>query len=178
MDFNCEGLNHIFECEGPSVIRLTKYTQLDCPLTGPGAPRYGIPWSDSERELQLSTNPYFTKECQSAAGKKGGRVTKDNNLGIFNPEYDRIPNARRAGRISALKQIENGTGIHAMTPEQQSERSKRGAKTTTSQRWKCLVTGHISSPGGLSNHQKGLGIDYKDKSLRVKVTHPQLTTIV
>ena len=24
MDLNCEGLNHIFECEGPSVITLTK----------------------------------------------------------------------------------------------------------------------------------------------------------
>ena len=171
MDWNCEGLNHVFGCDGPSVITLTEYTPLDCPLTGPGAPRYGIPWSDSERELQLSTNPYFTKENQIDAGKKGGRTTKDNNLGIFNPDYDRTPAARRAGRISALKQLENKTGMFGMTPEERSNLSKKNGKITTSQQWKCLVTGHISTPGGLSNHQKGLGIDYKDKSLRVKITH-------
>jgi hypothetical protein len=79
--------------------------------------------------------------------------------------------AKYAGRKGARTQIENKIGIWAMTPEQQSERSKRCAKTTHSQRWKCLITGHISTPGGLSNHQKGLGIDYKDKSLRIKVSN-------
>ena len=134
-------------------------------------PRRGIPWSEEERELHMTTNPYFTKEHQSVAGKKGGRTTKDNKLGIFDPNYDRTPAARRGGRISALKQIENGTGMFAMTPEERSNLSKKNGKTTTSQRWKCLVTGYISSPGGLSNYQKALGIDYKDKSLRVKITH-------
>ena len=133
-------------------------------------PRRGISWSDEERELQLTTNPYFDRNNQIEAGKKGGKITRENNLGIFNPEYDRTPAARRAGRISALKQIENGTGMFGMTPEERSNLSKKCGKITTSQRWKCLVTGHISSPGGLSNHQKGLGIDYKDKSLRVKIT--------
>ena len=105
------------------------------------------------------------------AGSLGGRTTKDEQLGIFHPEYDRTPMAKYAGRKGARTQIENKIGIWAMTPEQQSERSKRCGKTTTSQRWKCLITGHISTPGGLSNYQKGLGIDYKDKSLRIKVSN-------
>ncbi|QCW23010.1 hypothetical protein [Synechococcus phage S-B05] len=134
-------------------------------------PRRGIPWSDEERELQITTNPYFDRDNQVEAGKKGGKITRENNLGIFNPEYDRTPAAKLGGSKGSRAQIDNNIGIWGMTPEQQSERSKRGAKTTTSQRWKCLVTGHISSPGGLSNHQKGLGIDYKDKSLRVRITH-------
>jgi hypothetical protein len=134
-------------------------------------PRRGIPWSDEERELHMTTNPYFSRENQSQAGKKGGKTTRENNSGICNPDYDRTPAARRAGRISGTKQAKEKIGMFSISPEDRSQISKRGAKTTTSQRWKCLVTGHISSPGGLSNYQKGLGIDYKDKSLRVRVTH-------
>jgi len=141
-------------------------------------PRRGIPWSEEERELQLTTNPYFDKKNQSEAGKKGGRTTKDNQLGIFDPEYDRTSSAKYGGSKGSRTQIEKKIGIWAMTPEQQSERSKRCAKTTQSQRWKCLVTGHISTPGGLSNYQKGLGIDYKDKSLRIKVSNHETSTIV
>jgi len=145
----------------------------DCILSratcGPGAPRWGKPWSDSEREAHKD-NPFFTKESQIAAGKKGGRTTKDNNKGIFDPDYDRTPVAKIAGSIGAKTQIREGIGIWGMTPEQQTERSKRGAKTTQSQKWKCLVTGYISNPCGLSNYQKGRGINYKDKSLRVKVS--------
>ena len=58
-----------------------------------------------------------------------------------------------------------------LTPEEKSKLGKKCGTITSAQRWKCLVTGHISTPGGLSNHQKGLGIDYKDKSLRVRITH-------
>jgi hypothetical protein len=149
----------------------TDHTPHSWPVYGPGTPRYNKPWSDSEREWHLENNPFFDKENQIEAGKKGGRITRDNNLGIFNPEYDRTPAAKLGGSKGSRAQIDNNIGIWGMIPEQQSERSKRGAKTTSSQRWKCLVTGHISSPGGLSNHQKGLGIDYKDKSLRVRITH-------
>jgi len=42
----------------------------------------------------------------------------------------------------------------------------RGAKTTNSQKWRCLITGYISTPGPLSRYQKTRGID---TSLREKV---------
>jgi hypothetical protein len=40
------------------------------------------------------------------------------------------------------------------------------AKNTNSQQWRCLVTGHFSSPGSLSMYQKARGINTK---LRVRV---------
>jgi hypothetical protein len=49
-----------------------------------------------------------------------------------------------------------------MTPEKASERGR----TTTSQKWKCLVTGFVSNPGGLASYQKARGID---PSMRVRV---------
>lgn len=42
----------------------------------------------------------------------------------------------------------------------------KGAKVQHSQRWKCTVTGYISTPCGLSHHQKRRGID---TSNRVKI---------
>lgn len=150
----------------------TDHTPHSWPVYGPGAPRYNKPWSDSEREWHLKNNPFFIKENQSEAGKKGGANTRKNNSGIFNPDYDRTPAARRAGRIGGTKQAKEKIGMFGLSPEEKSKLGKRCGTITSQQRWKCLVTGHISTPGGLSNHQKGLGIDYKDKSLRVKVSNP------
>lgn len=42
----------------------------------------------------------------------------------------------------------------------------KGAKTTNSQKWRCMVTGKISTPGPLTMYQKSKGID---TSLREKV---------
>ena len=144
---------------------------IDKPLSGPAHILYGTTWTADQREAQKG-NPFFDKENQTRAGAKGGRTTKDNQLGIFHPDYDSSTNNARAGKKGTKTQIEQGIGMFALTPEERSKLSKKNGKITTSQRWKCLVTGHISTPGGLSNHQKGLGIDYKDKSLRIKVTHP------
>ena len=44
---------------------------------------------------------------------------------------------------------------------------KTGSKTTNSQKWKCLVTGHISSPGPLTRYQRSRGIDTNQR-IRVK----------
>ena len=94
-----------------------------------------------------------------------------------NPER-LIERSKRGGACGSRVQIEEKIGIWAMTPEQQRKRSLRAAATTQSQRWMCLVTGHISNPCGLSNHQKGRGIDYKDKSLRVRMPHLETSTDV
>jgi len=59
---------------------------------------------------------------------------------------------------------------HINTKKQQ----KTNAKNTASQRWKCLVTGHVSSPGSLSNYQRARGID---TSLRVRLEGTVLHTL-
>ncbi len=53
-----------------------------------------------------------------------------------------------------------------VTFESCSKGGKAGAKTQHAQRWKCLVTGYITTPGPLSRYQKTRGID---TSLRVQV---------
>jgi group I intron endonuclease len=71
-------------------------------------------------------------------------------------------------------QKENKSGIHSMSHEELSLAGKtggkiggvKGAKKQHKQKWKCLITGHISSPCGLSSYQKARGID---KSMRVRL---------
>ena len=58
------------------------------------------------------------------------------------------------------------SGLFAMTAEQKSEKNKKAGKTTSSQKWKCTVTGYISTPAGLSNYQRAKGID---TSKRVRI---------
>ncbi len=90
---------------------------------------------------------------------------------------------RRQGGVTCVeKNRNNKTGLHGMSKQQLSEAAKkaraltskeqyrenglklsheervRRGKITTSQRWKCLVTGHISTAPALSNYQKKRGI--------------------
>jgi hypothetical protein len=82
-------------------------------------------------------------------------------------------------RKSAQVQIENKIGIHGWTYEQRQAHGRRtahsltrevckeGGETVNKQRHMCLVTGHISTPAGLSNYQRHKGIDL---SRRVQLT--------
>ena len=95
----------------------------------------------------------------SRQGKKGGRkaavINQANGTSIFAPGMQSA-----GGKKAAVTNKANGTGFY--DPKIQSA----GAKTQHSQRYKCLVTGYISTPCGLSNYQKKRGIDTK---LRVKI---------
>jgi hypothetical protein len=75
------------------------------------------------------------------------------------------------GKISGKKAVESGQLRSVTTPESLSKGGKIGGKIagkiTSSQKWKCLVTGHVSSPGALSNYQKSRGIDTNQR-IRVK----------
>jgi len=115
------------------------------------------------------TPKFFDKENQSKAGKEGGTTTKRNMKGIFSPDYDRTPSAREAGKKSGAIQRDNKLGMFAMTEQEKKEASRKGIAAVRKQRWKCKITGYISSPSGLSNYQKGKGINYKDKSLRERI---------
>ena len=53
------------------------------------------------------------------------------------------------------KAYENKTGIHAFTTEQRREIAKK----TSSQKWMCLETEHITNAGALTQYQKKRGID-------------------
>lgn len=101
-----------------------------------------------------------TKEQMTEDGKKGGKIVGTKNyemkIGIFgrNEEQHSI-DSKIGGKIAK----ELGLGIHALTPEQQTQRSKNAAKNTNSQKWMCLETGYISNAGALTHYQKARDID-------------------
>ena len=89
--------------------------------------------------LYEQLNSHFSKK----QGKKGGKKTAELKLGVHAPGM-----ASKGGKIGGLKG------------------GKIGSTTTNAQRWRCLVTGFISSSGPLSHYQKKRGID---TSLRERV---------
>jgi general stress protein YciG len=115
------------------------------------------------------TPKFFDKENQSKAGKKGGLATRKNDKGIFSPEYDRTPAAKKAGKKGGSVCRDNKLGIFGMSDEQKRLSSIKGSAKVRSQRWRCKITGYVSNPCGLSNYQKGRGIDYKNKLLRERI---------
>lgn len=82
------------------------------------------------------------------------------------------------GRKGSRVQMEQQIGIYGWTEEQKRQRNIRANKAQTSeqrrkaayaqhaQKWKCTVTGYISTAAGLTHYQRHKGID---KSNRIKV---------
>ena len=96
---------------------------------------------NQSREDKARGGKNGSREDKVKAGKIGGQI---------------------GGKIGGRIAVESGRIKTMATPESRS----KGGKTTNSQKWKCLVTGHVSSPGSLSNYQKARGID---TSLRERV---------
>ena len=102
------------------------------------------------------------KVC-SSGGKISGNLLLKNKKGLFGmSESDKkkcqIAGGKKQGSVNKKLKM----GICGLTKEQRSENSKRQNST----RWKCLVTGHISTYNALSRFQNNRGID---KSMRTLV---------
>ena len=96
--------------------------------------------------------------------KKGGNVAYERGVGIHGlTKEERIENGKKAGKVI----YEKGVGIHGLTKEQRSENGKKGGKngaaTQHKQKWQCTVTGHISTPCGLSSYQRSREIDISNR---------------
>jgi hypothetical protein len=109
-------------------------------------------------------------------GRKGGAKSAELGVGIHAPGV-RSKGGKTAAELGAGfhapgMQSKGGTkaaglGVGAHAPGMQAKGGTKGGKTTSSQKWMCLVTGHISNAGALSRWQNARGID---TSLRVKVS--------
>ncbi len=110
----------------------------------------------------------ITPEERVEIAKKSVEVHKQNNLGFYGMSFEE---KSKAGKKGASKNKENKLGIFSMTSEELSSAGKKGGsiggKKTNSQKWICLETGFISSPGGLGRYQKARGID---TSKRVRIS--------
>jgi len=123
-----------------------------------------------------------TKEQMQEQGKINGSNTYHLGIGI----HAHSPDERiEIAKIGGEKAYELGVGVHARTKEQMKEHGKKvyelglgistvskeqlreNIKKVNSQKWKCLITGYISNPGGLTSYQKARGID---TSKRIKLS--------
>ena len=108
-------------------------------------------------ELFKQLKSQFSRRQGKIAGKKSAEL----KVGV----HARTTEQRAAdGKIGAARSLELGVGVHASGMA--STAGKIGGKITSAQKWQCLVTGHISSPGPLSHYQKARGID---TNLRVRI---------
>ena len=102
----------------------------------------------------------LTKEQRQEIGRKSGTEAYKNGTGIHALTKEQ---RQEFGRKEGIEAYKNGTGIHALTKEQRQEFGRKsgkiGGKVASSQRWKCLVTGHISTAAGLARYQRARGID-------------------
>jgi hypothetical protein len=96
--------------------------------------------------------PAIPKERRSEISKKVVEKNKINKVGIFSLTKEQMS---ANGKKNAVKNKINKVGIFGMSAEERRENSKK----VNSQKWKCLVTGHISTPGPLTIYQKSRGID-------------------
>ena len=58
---------------------------------------------------------------------------------------------------------EDSHGFHFMDKEKHMETSSKAGKSSSKQRWRCTVTGHVSNAGGLMVWQRARGIDTRLK---------------
>ena len=109
----------------------------------------------------------FTKEkyqqvC-SKGGKIGGKKLFDEKKGLFGMCDEEMKIARSmGGTIQGNINKRDKKGICGLTKEQRSKNTKK----QMTQKWKCLVTGHISTYNSLSRFQNNRNID---KLFRVMV---------
>ena len=117
------------------------------------------------------------KQLKSQFSSRQGKKTAELKLGIHAPGMQSAGGkigGKKGGKIGGKKTAELKVGVHGRSAEQMSASGKKGgkkggkisSKITNAQQWQCLITGHISNPGGLSTYQKKRGID---TSLRIQL---------
>ena len=88
-----------------------------------------------------------------------GKVFKGNRITYQGIEYRSIEEAARKHNTSRYFILKNLGLID-------SDNKNNSKVTTNLQKWKCMVTGHITTPGPLTVYQRKRGIDIKN---RVKI---------
>jgi hypothetical protein len=96
----------------------------------------------------------------SKGGKIAGKLLYENKKGLFGmTDENALKSQIKGGKIQGNRNKENRLGICGISKEQRSENTKKQNST----KWKCLITGHISTYNALSRYQNNRGID---KSMR------------
>jgi hypothetical protein len=132
---------------------------------------------------------WFEQTKDLCGQSSGGKRTAKEKLGLHNPAVRVIANSnggkatpraqlQEMGRRSNQVQKERKIGLYGRSSKDRSEIAKKarktlisrnpdlyseilrkGGETVNKQKHMCLMTGHISTPAGLSNYQRHRGID-------------------
>ena len=108
--------------------------------------------------LNENSNGGFSLGANSKGGRKNVESGHLESLATFE-------SCSKGGKIGGRKNVESGH-LQSISSKGGKISGKISAKKLNSQKWRCLVTGHISNPGGLSMYQKARKID---TSLRERV---------
>jgi hypothetical protein len=122
---------------------------------------------------------HISIQARKRGGQTGGESNARNKTGFCGRTLEEMSAQGRKlgemyGAVNGRRNAENKTGFCGRTPEKMTEDSLKqprevrvqNGKKSTSQRWQCLETGHISNAGSLSNYQRARGID---TSRRIKI---------
>jgi hypothetical protein len=98
--------------------------------------------------------------CNAAARANAQQAQKEMGTGFYDPEV------QRGGGLASYQQKK---GLHApgvVTFETCQKGGLKGGRSTASQKWRCLKTGHVSNAGALTSYQRHRNID---TSLRERI---------
>ena len=170
-----QALNECFNVSGPDYVEMPEdWKDVGNEYLSILASKAGKISAEVQRENQIGIFS-LTKEDRVKNGRKGGLISGNNNkknkTGFCGRSKEKMSiDGRKAGKIggkvSGKLTYKNRTGIHGLSKEETKRNASMGGKVISSQRWKCLVTGFISTAGALGNYQKARGID---TSQRVRV---------
>jgi hypothetical protein len=134
-------------------------------------------FSDVTTEKLKWANKRQPREAKVLGGKRGAAKNMalyyDKKQGFFSKEtQDKAQKAQRnkgAGRFDSQLQSELGkrASLHNKAHKTgafhdksiQSACGKKGSKITNSQKWRCTITGYVTTPGPLTKYQRAKGID-------------------
>ncbi|NBS94205.1 MAG: hypothetical protein EBS91_10535 [Betaproteobacteria bacterium] len=114
----------------------------------------------------------LTSEQKSEGGKKGGKIggkeggkvsgkmQYELGIGIHGMSFEE---KSIRSKKNGLKHKENKTAVCGRSKEKMSEDGKKGGSISGNQKWKCTETGFITNAGNLTKYQKARGIDTSNR---------------
>lgn len=121
--------------------------------------------------LNESFGSIVSLEICKRAGEMGGKTTRERGTGIFSatPEeksgWSQISGKTGGSTTASRGYFDVNSPNSIKTPES----LRKGALSQHAIRVRCKITGHVSTPCGLSNWQKARGINHLDPNNREKL---------
>jgi len=126
----------------------------------------------ANKAKQTSTKFYYIPPFDEASkrGKINGLNHKQNKTGVCGRSKEKIvEDARNAGIVGGKKTYELGIGIHAITPEQKSENSKK-AYANGLEKMSKEEKSEVSKKGGNKTYELGVGVHSLTKEEKSEVS--------